>query len=98
MDVESSVILYIMKFAIVAVALLMAYAEIRQALRLKGSGYAWVKWCLGIMGLYWAVYYLRSIIGFELGITHQIWVRSPLLLTLAFVAAGAILSLRRGRS
>ena len=98
MDVESNIILEIMKYFIVIVSLIMAYAEMKQARRLKGSGYAWVKWCLGVAGLYWAVYYTRSIISLNLGPTHQIWVRSPLLLTLAFVAAGAILSLRRGRS
>ena len=98
MDVESNIILEIMKYFIVVVALIMAYAEIRQALKLKGSGYAWVKWCLGGAGIYWAVYYIRSILDLNLGPVHQIWVRSPLLLTLAFVAAGAILSLRRGRS
>ena len=97
MDVESNLILNVMKFLIIIASLVMAYAEIRQAVRLRGSGYAWVKWALGVMGLYWAFYYTRSIIGVDIGLTHQIWVRSPLLLTISFVAAGAILSLRRGR-
>jgi len=97
MDIESSVILNMMKFAIVAVALLMAYAEIRQAIKIKGCGYAWVKWWLGVMGIYWAAYYTRSLFGVDLGMTHQVWVRSPILLTLSLVAAGAIMSLRRNK-
>lgn len=95
MEVESNIVLNVMKYLIVAIALLMAYAEIRQAIRMKGVYGHWVKWGLGLMGLYWAFYYTRSIIGIELGMTHQIWVRSPLLLTLALVAAGATISLRR---
>ena len=97
MDLETSVILIGMKACIVAVSLILTYAEIRQAIRLKGSGYAWIKWALGILGIYWAFYYTQSLVipgGILNG--HQIYVRSPLLLTLAFVAAGAIFSLRRG--
>lgn len=96
MDIESSLVLNVMKYFIAAVGLLMAYAEMRQALRLKNVPYAWVKWGLGIMGIYWAFYYTMSIVGSPLA-SHQIWVRSPLLLTLSLITAGAILSLKRGR-
>ena len=96
MDIESSIVLIILKYCIVACGLLMAYAEVRQAIRLKGVSYAWVKWGLGLMGIYWSFYYFMSIIGKPLA-SHQVWVRSPLLLTLALVSAGAIMSLKRGR-
>lgn len=94
MDIESNIVLNVMKYCIVAVSLLMAYAEIRQAIRMKGVYGHWVKWALGLMGVYWAFYYTQSILGGLLS-SHQIWVRSPLLLTLALVAAGATISLRR---
>lgn len=94
MDIESNIVLNVMKYCIVAVSLLMAYAEIRQAIRMKGVYGRWVKWALGLMGIYWAFYYTQSIFGGLLA-SHQIWVRSPLLLTLALVAAGATISLRR---
>lgn len=44
MDIESSVILNVMKYCIVAASLLMAYAEFRQAVSLKGKPWAWAKW------------------------------------------------------
>ena len=94
MDIESNIILNIMKYLIVAASLLMAYAEFRQAISLKGKPYAWAKWALGAMGIYWAFYYVQSILG-GLITSHQIWVRSPLLLTISLIAAGALMSVRR---
>lgn len=85
----------VIKYLIVISSLIMAYAEIAQAVRLKGTSYAWIKWALGVMGLYWAGYYIRSILELQIGTTHQIWVRAPLLLTISFVASGAIMSLKR---
>jgi hypothetical protein len=91
---SDNLILEIMKYGIVAVGLLVAYAELRQARMLIHTNYGWTKYGLGIMGLYWSAYYLRSIL--DIGIaSHQIFVRGPLLLTLALIASGAIMSLRR---
>ena len=93
-------IMEITKYLIVIFALLMAYAEIRQAVRLKGTGYAWIKWCLGFAGIFWAGYYIQSILQslFDFGLpAHQIYVRGGILFTVAFVAAGALISLRRGK-
>lgn len=81
------------KIAIVIVSLIMAYTEFRQAIILKGS---WIKLGLGAIGLYWAVYYSYSIYRtyFNLRLAdHQVFVRSGILLTVAFVAAGAIRTL-----
>jgi len=89
-----------LKYMIVVAGGLMSYAEIRQAIRLSKikADYAWVKWGLGIMGAYWSLYYMFSIIRDIFGISiynHQVLVRSPLLVTISLVAAGAIMSLRR---
>ena len=82
------------KVVIVIVSLLMAYAEFSQAALYRRS---WVKWGLGFMGIYWAVYYAysiyRSITGLHFG-AHQIFVRSGILVTVALVASGALLTLR----
>lgn len=94
MDIESNIILNVMKYFIVAAALIMAYAEVMQALKYRREPWSWVKWALGIMALYWAFYYLQSILGGIIS-SHQIWVRSPLLLTISLVGANAIMSLRR---
>lgn len=81
------------KIAIIILALSMAYAEFKQAIILKGS---WIKCGLGFVGLYWAVYYAYSLYRtyFDLRLpSHQVFVRSGILLTLAFVTAGAIRTL-----
>ena len=96
MDIESNIILNVMKYLIVAASLVMCYAEIMQAVKYRHQPWSWVKWALGGMALYWAFYYTQSILGGLLS-SHQIWVRSPLLLTISLVAANAIMSLRRVR-
>lgn len=86
------------KILIVFVALLMAYAEFSQAARYRRS---WVKWALGFMGIYWVIYYSYSLIRTVFNITqyptHQIFVRSGLLLTLSLIASNAMLTLRELR-
>lgn len=82
------------KIAIVIVSLIMAYAEFRQAIILKGS---WIKLGLAAVGLYWAVYYSYSLYRtyFNLRLAdHQVFVRSGILITVSLVAAGAIRTLR----
>jgi len=98
-----------MKYGIVFFSFIMAYAEIRQAielskkkkeellvLRKSNINYIWVKWGLGIMGAYWSLYYTRSILDISISV-HQVWVRGPLFITIALVASGALMSLRRVR-
>lgn len=86
------------KGIIVLVSLLMAYAEFSQASRYRRS---WVKWALGFMGIYWAIYYSYSIVRTVFNITqfptHQIFVRSGLLLTLSLIASNAMLTLKELR-
>lgn len=81
------------KIAIIVFALIMAYAEFAQAIKHKGT---WIKWALGFMGLYWATYYTYSLAQAFFGLrlpSHQIFVRSGIMLTIAFVAAGACMTL-----
>jgi len=82
------------KAAIVIVALIMAYAELAQAAKYRRS---WIKWSLGFMGLYWAAYYTYSIIQALTDLrlpSHQVFVRSGILLTLALVGAHAFMTLK----
>lgn len=91
-------ILYeIEKGLIVFASLIMAYAEFAQAAKYRRS---WVKWGLGCMGIYWAVYYSYSIIQAMSDLRlpqHQIFVRAGVLLTVSLVASGAMMTLRELR-
>ena len=85
------------KGLIVVASLIMAYAEFAQAIRYRRS---WVKWGLGIMGIYWAAYYTYSIIQAMTDLrlpTHQIFVRAGILLTISLVASGALMTLKELR-
>jgi len=82
------------KIAIVIASLVMAYAEIRQAIILNGS---WIKVGLGLMGFYWADYYSYSLYLSYYNLRssdHNVFVRSGILITVSLVAAGAIRTLR----
>lgn len=89
-------ILYeLIKAMIIIAGIIMAYAEFSQAIIYKKS---WVKWGLGFIGIYWSIYYTYSLVqatmpGLRLP-SHQIFVRSGILLTISFVAAGAIMTLK----
>lgn len=85
------------KLAIVVVALIMAYAELKQGILYRRR---WIKFGLAFMGLYWAVYYSYSLLRthFEWAFPeHRIFVRSGILLTLALVASGAYITLKELR-
>jgi hypothetical protein len=82
------------KYAIVVVALVMAYAEFAQYFKHRKS---WIKFALGVMALYWAAYYSYSIYRVLFNVylnAHQIFVRSGILLTLALVGANALMTLQ----
>lgn len=86
------------KVIIVIVSITLAYVEFRQAIILKGS---WVKIGMGFIGVYWAIYYSYSLYRthFDLRLpSHQVFVRSGVLLSLALTLAGAIRTLRMLRS
>lgn len=87
----------LVKVLIVFASLIMAYAEFSQAARYRRS---WVKWGLGFMGIYWAAYYTYSIVQAMTDLrlpTHQIFVRSGILLTVSLVASGALMTLKELR-
>lgn len=82
------------KALIVFTSLVMAYAEFAQAIRYRKS---WVKWGLGFMGIYWAVYYTYALIRtiFDMPFPeHRIFVRAGILLTVSLVASGALMTLK----
>lgn len=62
--------------------------------RRKAAGW-WTHLCLGIICIYWLLYYLRSAIGFEPFNAHQLFVRAPLMLTIALIGAAGAYSVRR---
>lgn len=89
-----------LKYAIVIVCLIGGVAEIMVAKHYKKEAYAKIKFALGVMLFYWALYYAFSIIRTRLGLsleTHQIFVRGGIFLICSFITAGALMSLRRAR-
>jgi hypothetical protein len=85
------------KIAIVIAGLLMAYAEFAQVNRYHRR---WIKFGLGVMGLYWAAYYTYSLLQNTLGWSlpeHQLFVRSGILVTISLVASGAFVTLHELR-
>lgn len=93
-----------MKYGIVLWSALLAYAEIAKSIKLIQQnknypkkfhvGYVWIKMAIGLCGVYWIFYYMRSILNIGIQ-AHQVWVRGPLMLTIALFACGALMSLRR---
>lgn len=84
----------LMKYAIVVAGLSIAISGVIVFRKHKTEDFRWVCLVLSGMGLYWASYYLQSIL--KLGLqSHQIYVRGPLLFTLSMIAALFIILLRR---
>lgn len=94
MDLEGILFLNIMKYLMVVAGLFMFVIYSILARRYKGQICAPIKWIIAGLGLYWAFYYFQSILGGLLP-AHQIWVRSPLFVTLTAFTAMGILSLRK---
>lgn len=88
-------ILEFLKIPIVIVSLILAVVHVMLAIKYKGQPCEWTKWGIAIMGLYWAFYYAQSLLYGGIFQGHQIWVRSPILITLSIMTAMGILSLRR---
>ena len=77
---------YLMIVAGVWVGVVWMIDFIGKRRRKFGKEWSWEYLILSICGFYWAVYYMRSSLGIVIGSTHQIWVRSPLLVTLLCIA------------
>lgn len=91
---ESSVIMQILKYIIAGAGLVTCVVYASLARRHKGTPIAIIDWMIAGIGLYWAFYYVQSILG-GLVTPHQVWVRSPLLVTLALFIAKGLTNLRR---
>ena len=87
-----------LKLPIILFGLIMAYAEFAQAYLYKKS---FIKWGLGFCGLYWSVCYTYSLLvdhSFgKLPECPQVFFRAGILLTIALVAAGALMTLKELR-
>jgi len=85
------------QYVIVIVGLLMAYAEFKQAAKYH---HTWIKIGLGVMGLWWAAYYIYTILRVYFGWNfpeHRVFVRSGILLTISLITSGAFITLRELR-
>lgn len=86
--------LELLKYLIAISGLGIGIVYLKLAIKYKGLICAYPKWIISLLGFYWCGYYIRSILN--IGVTgHQIWVRSPLFVTLAAVLFMGILSLWR---
>ena len=80
------------KYALIVAGLLMAYAEIAQALRTR----SWLKWGLGLMGFYWAGYYVHMVLAERFGwlpLGPHTFGRSGLLVLISLITANALRTL-----
>ena len=86
-----------MKIAIVFAGLYAAITQIWQGVKMYRMKFAsaWVHFGLGVMGLYWLWYYMRSALDAPVLNTHQIYVRGPLLLTIVLIGAAGAFAVRR---
>lgn len=88
----------LMKGGVALFAGLMAYTQIGQArlLHKRGMPGMWIHLFAGVLGIYWCLYYLRSWSNlFEPFNMHQVYIRGPLMLTLAVYAAAGAYAMRR---
>jgi hypothetical protein len=86
-----------MKWILIIVWLIASVTQIWGALQKPHKKYDWIKFCLGLVSAYWAFYYAQSSFFRFITINHQVWVRTPLMLTGGVVAACGIYTLMRRR-
>jgi len=84
-----------MKWWVMLVWSVAAVTQIIGALQKPWKEYDWIKLCLGLVSIFWVFYYAQSTIFGGILAAHQVWVRTPLLLTGGLVAAGGIYTLTR---
>jgi hypothetical protein len=84
-----------MKIMVIFVWTVAAVVQIWGALQKPRKEYDWLKFGLGILAIYWAFYYTQSAFFRFIEMNHQVWVRTPILLTGAFVAGCGIYTLMR---
>lgn len=93
---ESLLIPIIFKYLIAIVGLLIGLVYSKLFLIYRGQSCSIPKFVLAFLGFYWCFYYAQSILVVG-GIfqAHQIWVRSPLFVTLTAILFMGLLSLWR---
>lgn len=92
----------IMKLGVVIAGCYALFWELMEALRYRSMNRkrTWIKIGFAIMSLYWTLYYLRSLIGVDVGSMHQVLVIAPLMITLMLIGASAsqsYLAAQRGK-
>ena len=91
MDIEGNLILNIMKYIIASAGLVVALVWWLVTRKFRQSAYKVLFWMVFCIGIYWAFYYVQSILG-GFVVPHQIWVRAPILLSLGlFIGLGIAL-------
>lgn len=85
------------RLATILVCLALAWAELRQAVKVRHTSYAWVKFSLGFFGFYWAGLYTYLLLACRNLTMNElaIYFRPAFTMFMALVAAGAIQSLGR---
>jgi hypothetical protein len=85
----------VMKWIIIVVWLIASVTQILGALQRPHKEYDWIKFGLGFISAYWAFYYTQSAFFRFIELNHQVWVRTPLMLTGGLIAACGIYTLMR---
>ncbi len=91
---ETMFIPILFKYLILVVGLAVGAVYSILTFKYRGQACSYPKGVIAFIGFYWALYYLQSILGGVLS-AHQIWVRSPLFVTLSAILFMGILSLVR---
>jgi hypothetical protein len=92
MDPDSIIILEVFKYLMVLAGLALGVVYGILTYRYRKFTCAIPKGVISFIGFYWVFYYMQSIFGGILP-AHQIWVRSPLFVTLMAMLFMGILSL-----
>lgn len=83
------------KYFMIVVWLIAGISQLMGAFRKPWREYSWIKVGFGIISIYWLFYYFQSAFVHVIEINHQVWVRTPLLVTGSFVAAAGLYTLLR---
>lgn len=94
-QIGDTIVFESLKYLLILVGLGVAIVYFILARKYKGQVCAPFKMAAAFVGLYWAFYYTQSVVFGGIFSHHQVWVRSPLLITLGVFLAMGILSLRR---
>lgn len=86
---ETVLMLQILKYLIAGIGLFGAYFQAHKAITNKKEENTWISWGTAAILLYWSFYYTQSILG-GLVMSHQIWVRVGVFLSVCLPTARGI--------